>query len=405
MTARGAFRNVCTVRATSHETGTGTSLYVHVPFCVVKCGYCDFNSYVVEDRTVHDVFLDALDAELRREWRFGAPVSVFVGGGTPSLLDDARFARLFDVLRRHVDLDACPEVSMEANPESLTRAKAERALAAGVNRMSMGVQSFQARHLRFLDRAHSAERAEAAFAELRAAGATNVSIDLMFGVPGETLDEWQDDLERALALQPDHLSCYNLTFEPGTKLHHELQHGRVAPNDEEVDRAMFLHTRQRLQQAGFEAYEISNFAGRGGPCRHNDHYWLQGDYVGVGPGASSHRAGVRCTTSKPVEAWAKAALAGVTAAATAETLRPWQRAAEAIWLGLRRRDGVDLAAIEARLRLPVRTRFAAQLEQHVRAGWLAFDGTRAQLTADGLLLADRVSGDYLGAGGADADVG
>jgi oxygen-independent coproporphyrinogen III oxidase len=265
--------------------------------------------------------------------------------------------------------------------------------------MSMGVQSFQARHLRFLDRAHSAERAEAAFAELRAAGATNVSIDLMFGVPSETFDEWRDDLERALALRPDHLSCYNLTFEPGTKLHHDLQQGRVAPNDEEVDRAMFLHTRERLQRAGFDAYEISNFAGRGGPCRHNDHYWLQGDYVGVGPGASSHRAGVRCTSLKPVESWAKAALAGLPAAATAETLRPWQRAAEAVWLGLRRRDGIDLAAIEARLRLPVRERFAPLLEQHQRAGLLAFDGTRAQLTADGLLLADRVSGDYLGAGG------
>ncbi|MBL8753442.1 MAG: radical SAM protein, partial [Planctomycetes bacterium] len=122
----------------SPAPGSGTSLYVHVPFCVVKCGYCDFNSYVVEDRTVHDVFLDALDRELAREWRFGAPVSVFIGGGTPSLLDDARFDRLLAILRRHVDLDVCPEVSMEANPESLTRAKAERALAAGVNRLSMG---------------------------------------------------------------------------------------------------------------------------------------------------------------------------------------------------------------------------------------------------------------------------
>jgi oxygen-independent coproporphyrinogen-3 oxidase len=371
---------------------------VHVPFCVVKCGYCDFNSYVVEDRSVHDVFLDALDRELAREWRSGAPVSVFIGGGTPSLLDDARFDRLLEVLGRHVDLGACPEVSMEANPESLTRNKAERALAAGVNRLSMGVQSFHARHLRFLDRAHSAERAEAAFAELRAAGAKNVSIDLMFGIPGETFAEWQQDLERALALKPDHLSCYNLTFEPGTKLTHDLQHGRVTPNDEESDRAMFVWTRERLGAAGFDAYEVSNFAGAGGPCRHNDHYWLQGDYVGVGPGASSHRAGVRCTNLKPVESWAKAALAGLPASGSAETLWPLQRAAEAIWLGLRRRDGIDLAAIEARLRLPVRERFAALLARHQRDGLLSFDGARARLTPAGLLLADRVSGDYLGAG-------
>lgn len=382
----------------SIEPGSGTSLYVHVPFCVVKCGYCDFNSYVVEDRTVHDVFLDALDAELRREWRHGAPVSVFVGGGTPSLLDDVRFARLFEVLGRHVSLRDCVEVTMEANPESITQGKVELAAAAGVNRFSMGVQTFHARHLHFLDRAHSAERAEQAFAALRAGGATNVSIDLMFGVPGETLAEWQADLERALALRPDHLSCYNLTFEPGTRLHRDLEQGKVAPNDEELDRAMFLHTRQRLGEAGFDAYEVSNFAGRGGPCRHNDHYWLQGDYVGVGPGASSHRAGVRSTNLKPVEAWSRAVLAGQPGAGSAETLRPLQRASEAIWLGLRRRDGIDLAAIGRRLGTDLQQRFGAQLEQHRRAGWIARDGAFVRLTADGLLLADRVSGDYLGVG-------
>ncbi|MBL8755447.1 MAG: hypothetical protein JNK15_19255 [Planctomycetes bacterium] len=220
----------------------------------------------------------------------------------------------------------------------------------------------------------------------------------MFGIPGETLAEWQQDLERALALRPDHLSCYNLTFEPGTKLSHDLQHGRVTPNDEESDRAMFVWTRERLGAAGYDAYEVSNFAGRGGACRHNDHYWLQGDYVGVGPGASSHRAGVRATNMKPVEAWAKAALAGLPASGSAETLWPLQRAAEAVWLGLRRRDGIDLAAIEARLRLPVRERFAALLARHERDGLLSFDGVRARLTPAGLLLADRVSGDYLGSG-------
>ena len=380
------------------EPGQGVSLYVHVPFCVVKCGYCDFNSYVVEDRTVHDLFLDALQAELRREWRYGTPVSVFLGGGTPSLLDPVRFERLLRILGEHVPLRECREVSMEANPESLTQEKAAIAREHGVGRMSMGVQTFHPHHLRFLDRAHDAERAEAAFGALRAAGCTNVSIDLMFGIPGETADEWQQDLERALRLQPDHLSCYNLTFEPGTRLAHELQHGRVAPNDEEIDRAMFLWTRERLSAAGFSAYEISNFAGRGGPCRHNDHYWLQGDYVGVGPGASSHRAGVRATNLKPVEAWARAALAGLPASGSAETLRPLQRASEAVWLGIRRRDGVDLAAIARRIGVAAEAAFAPIVARHVQAGWVELDGSRLRLTPAGLLLADRVGGDYLGAG-------
>ncbi|MBL8738382.1 MAG: radical SAM family heme chaperone HemW [Planctomycetes bacterium] len=378
--------------------GDGVSLYVHVPFCVVKCGYCDFNSYVVEDRSVHDLFLDALEVELRREWRYGTPVSVFVGGGTPSLLDPARLERLFTILRRHVPLAACREVTMEANPESITTEKAALALAHGVNRISMGVQSFDTERLRFLDRAHSAERSEQAVAELRSAGCANVSLDMIFSVPGQTLPAWQQDLERALALQPDHLSCYNLTFEAGTRLHRDLQQGRVDANDDETDRAMFLFTRERLAAAGFVAYEVSNFAGRGGPSRHNDHYWLQGDYVGIGPGASSHRCGVRSTNLKTVESWAKALLAGQPASGSAETLRPAQRAAEALWLGIRRRDGVDLQRITTRVGVDVGALFAPTIRAQVATGLVELAGSRLLLTEAGLLFADRVGGDYLALG-------
>ena len=376
----------------------GTSLYVHVPFCVVKCGYCDFNSYVVDDRSVHDRFLDALDAELDCRWRGEAPVSIFIGGGTPSLLEPERLQRLFSILASHVQLHECREVTMEANPESLTLEKARQARAAGVTRMSIGVQSFHAHHLRFLDRAHSAERAEEAFGLLRAAGFSNISLDLMFGIPGETRAEWRADLDRALALQPDHLSCYNLTFEPGTRLYRDLLREQVSANDQEDDRWMFLHTRERLADAEFTAYEVSNFAGRGGVCVHNDHYWLQGDYTGVGPGASSHRRGVRTTNLKAVEAWAEAALAREPCAGSAETLRPRQRASEAVWLGIRRVEGIDLQAAEARLEVPLRRLFAGVTEAHQRSGSVDFDGRVLRLTAAGLLMADRVGSDYLAAG-------
>lgn len=379
-------------------SGKGTSLYVHVPFCVVKCGYCDFNSYVDDDRTVHDRFLDALDAELRRCWHGGTPVSVFLGGGTPSLLDPERLQRLFSILASHVPLRESHEVTMEANPESLTLEKAQMARESGVTRMSIGVQSFHTHHLRFLDRAHSAERAEDAFRRLREAGFQNINLDLMFGIPKETPAEWRADLERALALMPDHLSCYNLTFEPGTRLYRDLQREQVSPNDQEDDREMFLHTRERLAAAGFTAYEVSNFAGRGGPCLHNDHYWLQGDYTGVGPGAASHRCGMRTTNLKAVEAWAAAALAGEPCAGSAETLRPAQRASEAVWLGIRRTEGIDLQAIEARLEVPARRLFAEVTATHQCAGWVDFDGRMLRLTSAGLLMADRVGSDYLAAG-------
>jgi oxygen-independent coproporphyrinogen-3 oxidase len=369
---------------------------VHVPFCVVKCGYCDFNSYVVDDRREHDRFLEALAAELRRKWRHGSPVSVFLGGGTPSLLDADRLGRLLTIVGEHVSLADCAEVTMEANPESFSVEKARIARAAGVSRLSIGVQTFHAHHLRFLDRAHDAERAEAAVAAARAGGFANVSIDLMFGIPGETLAEWQQDLERALRLGPDHLSCYNLTFEPGTRLFRDLQQGVTAPNEQEVDRAMFEHTRERLGAAGFEAYEISNFAGRGGRCRHNDHYWVQGDYVGVGPGASSHARGWRTTNLKALEPWADAALRGLPGTASAEVLRPWQRAGEALWLGIRRAGGVDVAALEARLELPVRSRLAPVLDRH--RGLVDFDGAVLRLVGEGLMFADRVGADLLAVG-------
>lgn len=372
-----------------------TTLYVHVPFCVVKCGYCDFNSYVVEQEHVHDQFLAALDAELRAANLPPHPPSVFIGGGTPTLLHADRLRGLFDVIASHTDLRACGEVTMEANPESVSREKAEIALAAGVTRMSVGVQSFTAATLKFLDRAHTAERSREAVAELRAAGVENLSIDLMFGTPGQTLDALQSDLRSALELRPDHISYYNLVYEPGTKLRHALDRGDVIRNDDEVDRSLFLAVREALVAAGYEPYEISNFAGPGGPCRHNDHYWLQGDYVGVGPGASSHRAGVRSTNLKTIEAWAQAAVSGGPPAASAETLTPLQRVGEAMWLGLRRAAGVDLVEIEKRVGYEIRQRFASLLDEQEQSGWIERAGDVVRLTAAGMLVADSVSGAYL----------
>ncbi len=372
-----------------------TSLYVHVPFCVVKCGYCDFTSYVVEDQGVHDLFLRALEAELIATVVPRSPSTVFIGGGTPSHLAPERLAALLAMLDRRVDLRQCSEVSMEVNPESVTTEKAAIALAGGVRRFSMGVQSFDARRLRFLDRAHTGERAREAFAALRAAGVTNLSIDLIFGVPGQTLGEWEADLDTALALRPDHLSCYSLTFEPGTRLTRDLRQGKVNAIDEEIDRQMFLRTREVLLARGYRAYEISNFAGGGGPCRHNDHYWLQGNYVGVGPGASSHRSGHRSTNLKSIEAWAQSALAGIPPVATAETLTPVQRIGEAVWLGMRRAEGVDLERIERRIGYPVGPQIEVTIERHRQRGWVERIGSTLRLTVDGLLMADTVGADYL----------
>ena len=372
-----------------------TSLYVHVPFCVVKCGYCDFNSYAIADHAAHDRFLAALDAELTIADPPRRPYTVFVGGGTPKYLDTGRFAKLFEILGHHVDLANAAEVTVECNPESLTREKAAIALQAGVRRASVGAQSFDAARLRWLDRAHDANAIRHAVGALRDAGFENVSLDLMYALPGETLADWESDLREALALQPDHLSCYSLTFERGTRLGRDLAAGKVEPASESIDAAMFRLTREYLGAAGFRAYEISNFAGRGGPSLHNDHYWLQGDYVGVGPGAASHRCGWRGTNLKTLDAWVRSIEMELLPTGEAETLTVPRRLGEALWLGLRRADGVDLDAIRARLGTDPAPHATQLVDRFVELGLLERSGSRVRLTQAGVLVADSVAVDFL----------
>jgi putative oxygen-independent coproporphyrinogen III oxidase len=372
------------------------TVYVHVPFCVVKCGYCDFNSFTADDESALDRFLDGLHQELNLVTLPETPISVFFGGGTPSYLDPERLVRMFAITGRRLNLRGCDEVTMEANPESVTVEKAKLALDAGVNRVSVGAQSFDARYLKFLDRAHDADQTKVAFAAFRQAGFENISLDLMFGIPGQTVEEWESDLRTALALGPDHLSCYNLTFEPGTRLTRDLKQGKVAPNPDEQDLEMFRLTRQLLAEAGFHAYETSNFAGRGGPCLHNDHYWRQGDYVGVGPGASDHRQGVRSTNLKPLDAWAQSLSRGIRPTASAETLSNPQRAAEALWLGLRRTEGLDLRQLSKRLKIDTAAHFAAPLEKLLGEGLLTRQGDRLTLTPQGQIFGNTVGEAFLG---------
>lgn len=377
-------------------TLSATSVYVHVPFCVVKCGYCDFNSFPPEDEAALDRFLDGLHGELRMLPVPYKPVTVFFGGGTPSFLDSARLRRLFAITGPVLDLRGCEEVTMECNPESITEEKARLALDAGVNRISIGAQTFDPRYLAFLDRAHDADQTKAAFEAARSAGHDNISLDLMFGIPGQTLEEWETDLTTAISMGPDHVSCYNLTYEPGTRLTRDLNQGKVTPNPDDRDLTMFRRTRELLTAAGYTAYETSNFAGRGGPCRHNDRYWLQGDYLGVGPGASDHRGGVRSTNLKPLDAWANSIAKGIRPTASAETLTPVQRAAEALWLGLRRTDGIDLTELSGRLGFDVAAHFESTVQRLVADNLVQLSGTRLTLTEHGQVFGNTVGEAFLG---------
>jgi oxygen-independent coproporphyrinogen-3 oxidase len=338
-------------------------------------------------------FLRAFATELARAAKPPRPATVFVGGGTPTELTEAELERFLHTLTGGAAIGPGAEFTVEANPESVTPGKARLLEAAGVNRVSLGAQSFDDERLRFLERPHDAAAIERAFRTFREAGFTNQSIDLIFGLPGQTVPEWDRDLTRALALEPEHISCYNLTFEPGTRFYAQMTKGRIRPNDPERDRDLFLHTRSRLADAGLPPYEISNFARPGRACRHNVNYWNAGDYLGLGPGAASHRGGTRTTNVRPVELYARLLDSGLPATESAETLAPAARLAEAAWLGLRLTEGFSLRGLSSKFGLPADQRLAGPIARFTAGGFLetADSGDRVRLTAEGLLFADLVS--------------
>jgi oxygen-independent coproporphyrinogen-3 oxidase len=280
------------------------ALYLHVPFCATKCHYCDFYSLAGHDDQVAG-YLAAVDRELRLQRDFFAPTgdpnaraarpsTLFLGGGTPTLLSPANLGRLLAMLHQHIDTSAVREWTIEANPNTFTRQHAAILAEFGVNRISFGAQSFVPGELKTLQRDHDPASIPAAFAIARDAGIVNLSLDLIFGIPGQTLDSWEYSLARALEQSPSHMSCYSLTYEPTTAMTARLKRGEFQPLDEEVELQMFNHVYARLRDAGFLRYEISNYAriGENGPqiCEHNLAYWKARNWMAIGPSAGAHMA-------------------------------------------------------------------------------------------------------------------
>jgi oxygen-independent coproporphyrinogen-3 oxidase len=381
-------------------------IYLHVPFCVTRCGYCDFNTYTATERGTDpgatlDTWADAALAELdlaRRVLGAAVPVtSVFVGGGTPSLLDPRDLGRVLAGITEQFGLEAGAEVTSEANPESATREWLVGARTAGVNRLSLGMQSARPHVLAVLDRVHSPGRVAAAVADARAAGFTNVSLDLIYGTPGESLDDWDRTLEAAMALRPDHVSAYALIIEPGTRLAARVGRGEVPVPDDDLMAAMYELADDHLTAAGLQWYELSNWAaGPSHRSRHNGLYWTDADWWGVGPGAHSHVRGVRWWNVKHPAAWAGRLTAGQSPAAAREVLDEPTRRLERVMLGLRTREGASSADVEASLG-PART--DAEVAALVAEGLLepapASSGGLPtpwlRLTRRGRLLADAVT--------------
>ncbi len=364
-------------------------LYIHVPFCARKCAYCDFYSVPLAGGPAGD-YLQALDRECALLPPGFAPETMFLGGGTPTVLSANDLARLFDLLARRVDLSRVTEWTCEANPGTLDAEKIRALRRAGVNRLSLGVQSFDDRILEFLGRIHTARQAAESFRLLRAEGFENLSLDLIFAVPGAPDGALERDLAQALELGPEHLSVYGLTFEGGTPLARRRDAGEVREVDEEEQLRQYRLVRQSLTSAGFRHYEISNYARPGRECRHNLLYWGPGEYLGLGPAAHSHWAGRRWGNVRNLEAWAAALEQGRAPREFEEALEPEARARETLVFSLRRLDGVERAGFQAETGFDYHALRGEEIAWLVRLGMLEETDDRLRLTEKGLIVSDAV---------------
>ncbi|MBA4039545.1 MAG: coproporphyrinogen III oxidase [Planctomyces sp.] len=409
----------------AHPIAPPEALYIHTPFCAHKCHYCDFYSFV-DTRDQQPAFVERLARELRalaEHTRAGVSLgggpraggrvplgSVFVGGGTPSLLAPRLWERLLVAIHEHFDLTAPggvpAEFTVECNPESATPELLRLLRGGGVNRVSMGAQSFHAAHLRTLERIHTPGRVGRAVADARAAGIERVSIDLIYAVPGQSPQDWRADLERALSLSLDHLSCYNLTYEPNTAMTVRLARGEFVPAPEDDELAMFDLAEELLTAAGLTRYEVSNYARGGihGPhaCRHNLAYWRQGGWLAAGPSASGHLrvrggaapSGVRWKNAPRLDTYLSRDDGGLAPVCDLEPPDPARALRERLMTGLRLSEGVDAlaAAADAEAAAPgsaARLRHCAQ--ELVSDGLLGVHGQRWALTRRGWPLADFVA--------------
>ena len=415
----------------------GIGLYLHIPFCQTKCPYCDFNTYQgIEEQM--DGFTAALAGELAL---WGAALehppaaTLFFGGGTPSYLPDGAIGRLLDSARSAFAVSPEAEITVEANPGDLTAARCESLLRQGVNRLSIGVQSMDNALLQLLGRRHTAAQAAAALLDARRAGFGNINLDLMYGLPQQSLAQWRETLAAITALAPEHLSLYALTLEEGTPMHRWAAAGKIPPPDPDLAADMYQQARETLASGGYQHYEISNWAQPQRECAHNLVYWRNGPYLGVGPGAHSHLGDYRFWTQRPprayaaaVEQWRHAVYAngaptppgapgratppgaidaadaapipwaqlGETELRQARTVEGWEyidrptAAAETMFLGLRLLDGLELEAASIVAGANLGETYAAEIAELLRLGLLHRQGTTLRLAEPAYLLANQV---------------
>ena len=368
-------------------------LYLHIPFCRQKCGYCDFYSVEgAEDKTM-DLFVKALSlhiADSAPALAKTAADTVYFGGGTPSLLGANRLTEILKTVRRHVKISDSAEITLEANPDSVDEKLCKKARKAGFNRLSLGVQSLDDGALETLGRVHTARQAKDAFDMARAAGFDNISADLIYGLPGQTMDGWRETLDDLCAWNPEHVSAYGLTLEEGTPM---ARRRLLLPSqDEQAD--MYLFMVDFLAKEGYEQYEISNFAKTGRASRHNQKYWRMDPYLGLGPGAHSDYNGRRWSFVRDVDAYIQGVMDGEDIVAEMEKVSAMDRAAEYIMLRLRTTQGFSGNEYARRYRANVRP-FEKKMEEFAAQGLACRAGDAWRFTPKGFLLSNTLIAELL----------
>ncbi len=360
-------------------------LYIHIPFCVRKCLYCDFTSVPYDEEQANN-YAEALCKELvLKKHEAGNLKTVYIGGGTPSLMSEQFFEILFSCLTANFRFAPQAEITVEANPGTLSKAKLGILVSMGINRISFGIQSFQDNELKALGRIHTSREAVTALEMAKKAGLTNISLDLMYGIPGQTSATWRDTLKNAVKLAPSHISAYELTPEKGTPLFCLLEEKRIELPDEERVLEMYDDAIDYLAANDYGHYEISNFARPGFTCRHNMNYWNRGEYIAAGAGAHSFIAGVRTRNTGNIPVYIDRLRTGTLPVEESLTISATEALREQLFLGLRKTDGIPLAGLE-----PTGINITEAAAELIEEGYLEIAGENLRLTRKGLVLSNTV---------------
>ena len=365
-------------------------LYLHIPYCLHKCGYCDFNSHP-ENQEESIPYVDALLKELRAysSKKYTVP-TVFLGGGTPTILLPSQLKQILDTVQQSFNLTSDCEITIEANPATLKLQALQEIRAAGYNRISIGVQSFDEKELKLLERVHNEEEIHSTIQQARSAKFENLSMDLMFALPDQTIEKWRSHLKQTIDKNPDHISTYNLTIEPSTAFFKLHKRGKLCLPHEDIQLEMYKTTIQTLENAGYQQYEISNFSKPGMESRHNINYWNNGEYLGMGAGASSYLNGERFKNTNLPSNYIREIEAKENAIETRERLEPIQAMGETLMLGLRLLKGISIDVFENRFQVSFEKVYGKVLEPLLNQELITFNQNRIALSKKGLFLADSV---------------